>query len=132
MHTIYTIGYSGWTPAALKAAVDARGVLLVDIRYSPRSRRPEWRTDALARLWGENVAQHYVWWRELGNVNYKGEGPIVLADPELALVPAATLLIWRPIALLCACRRHEGCHRLTAADYLSQALGAPVEHLYPA
>lgn len=129
MHTIYTIGYSGWTPGALKAAVDARGALLVDIRYSPRSRRPEWRTAALAGLWGEDVAQHYVWWRELGNVNYKNGGPIVLADPELALIPAATLLHWRPIVLLCACRDVATCHRLTAADYLSQALGAPVEHL---
>jgi len=132
MHTIYTIGYSGWTPEALKAAVDARGALLVDIRYSPRSRRPEWRQEALRALWGECRIDRYAWWKVMGNVNYKGGGPIQLLAPDLALPDARWWLAQRPIVLLCACRDVATCHRLTAADYLSHALGAPVEHLYPA
>lgn len=130
-HPIYTIGYAAWSPEGLRAAVDARRALLVDIRERPRSWRPEWRQVALRALWGLDWPDHYAHWPALGNVNYKNGGPILLADPAASVSVASAVLARQPIVLLCGCYDHARCHRLVAADYLSQALGARIEHLYP-
>jgi uncharacterized protein (DUF488 family) len=129
--TIYTLGYSGWKPEALKAKVDALGALLLDIRYSPRSRRPEWRKEALRELWGADWQQHYLHLVALGNRNYNTDRPIQLAAPEIGLNYVAAALRHRPVVLLCACRDAALCHRSVAADFLSERLSAPVVHLYP-
>ncbi|MBK9944373.1 MAG: DUF488 domain-containing protein [Kouleothrix sp.] len=127
MNTIYTLGYSGWKPIALKAQVDTLGARLVDIRYNPQSRRPEWRKDAFRALLGD----HYTHWPSLGNRNYKTGGPIELAAPDVALGLASSVLPEFPIILMCACREVESCHRLVAATFLSERLGAPIVHLAP-
>lgn len=49
---IYTIGYAGWAPAALRDHVLALGATLVDVRIAPTSKSPQWRKDALAALMG--------------------------------------------------------------------------------
>ena len=132
IHTIYTLGYSGWQPQAIRATVDARRALLVDIRNSPRSLNPHWRQEALRGLWGDDWPDHYAHWRALGNLNYKNGGPIALADPAAILNAAAIILCAQPIVLMCGCQQHAMCHRLVAAEYLAAQLGAPIEHLYPA
>ncbi len=40
---IYTIGYAGWAPAALRDHVLALGATLVDVRIAPTSKSPQWR-----------------------------------------------------------------------------------------
>lgn len=127
MHTIYTAGYSGWTPEQLQVAVIERGATLLDIRYRALSRRPEWRREAITAWLGVL----YVPMPALGNKNYKNGGPIELAAPEQSLRLIGPLLNARPIVLLCACRDWRNCHRLVAAEYLAAQLGAPVEHLEP-
>jgi len=125
MNTIYTVGYQATTPDALLATVDELGALLVDIRYSPWSPAPQWRKTALAELVGTD---RYLWLQDLGNVLYK-QGGIKLLAPEAAAERLRPILASQPILLLCACRNVDYCHRLPAAAYLSEALGATIEHL---
>jgi activating signal cointegrator 1 len=127
MTTIYTAGYAGWAPAQLKATVDELGATLLDIRYSPVSRRPEWTREALRTLLGARYAHVPA----LGNRNYRAGGPIALAAPERALPTVAKALARGPVILLCACMHAEECHRTDAAAYLADQLGAPIEHLTP-
>ena len=126
MHTIYSLGYLSSTPDDVKAYVDTLGARLVDIRFSPRSRNPNWTMAALIRLVG---ADRYLHEQRLGNVNYRNGGPIRLWQPEAALPAMRAELADHPVILLCACREWQPCHRRVAADFLSQQLGAPVEHL---
>lgn len=128
MNTIYTIGYAGWTPAGVKARVEALNAILLDIRYSPYSKRPEWRGESLKALLGRARYSHI---KTLGNRNYRGDGPIVLDAPEAAIETVTRLLAQHPVVLLCACRDAATCHRSNAAEFLSERLGAPIEHLYP-
>lgn len=124
---IYTAGYSvGWTPATLRKQVEALDAQLWDIRYSPNSRRPEWRKEALRSA----IGPRYLHMLPLGNKNYQG-GPIALAAPHAAIEPARRVLAERPIVLLCACKDWELCHRNDAAEYLLGRLGGQVIHLEP-
>jgi hypothetical protein len=126
MHTIYTAGYSGWQSAQLAAQVQEFGAALWDIRFSPLSRRPEWRQAELRAA----IGPAYVHVKALGNVNYKG-GPIELYRPAGAIEAARRVLAERPVILLCACKDWRGCHRLIAAELLAGWLGAQVQHLEP-
>jgi len=127
MHTIYTMGYSGWAPAQLRAQVAELGASLWDIRYSPRSRRPEWQGPSLRALLGAP----YVYVPALGNRNYKNGGPIELVNPAAMIGAAALVLGRRPLVLLCGCKDWRSCHRLVAAQYLGERLDALVVHLEP-
>jgi hypothetical protein len=125
-NTIYTLGYQRWTPAALQATCADLGAALLDIRYSPRSQRPEWTGEALARFLG--AAYTHV--GALGNRNYKG-GEIELAAPTNALPFVRNMLTSQPVILLCVCADYRSCHRTVAATWLAQRLGNPVVHLEP-
>jgi hypothetical protein len=127
--TIYTAGYlAGWTPESLKTTCEELGALLLDIRYSPHSRRAEWDRAALRDLFGQIRYRHEP---ALGNRNYNNGGPIELAAPERALSYANAALRYSPIVLLCACREVAACHRSDAAAFLAGRLGADVVHLEP-
>jgi uncharacterized protein (DUF488 family) len=128
MHTIYTIGYSGWKPEQLRDTIHALGAVLVDVRFSPRSRQPQWAGGNLAKLVGAGSYRHL---KALGNENYKNGGPIKLVDTQAGVAALAPILAERPVVLLCGCKDHHTCHRTTAAHALATALGAQVEHLYP-
>lgn len=125
-HTIYTLGYQRWTPAALQATCADLGAALLDIRYSPRSQRPEWAGEALAQMLGAT----YTHCGALGNRNYKGGG-IELAAPTKALPFVRNMLASQPVILLCVCADYRSCHRTVAATWLAQRLGNPVVHLEP-
>ena len=77
MSAILTYGYLAGSPEHLAAAVREHDAWLVDIRYAPSSRLPEWRPEYIVHL----VGSRYVHVRALGNVNYLG-GPIQLANPD--------------------------------------------------
>lgn len=126
MHTIYTMGYSGWAPARLAATALELRAAFWDIRYSPMSRRPEWRGPALRAA----IGPAYVHVKALGNKNYRG-GPIELLNPAAVVDLARGVLAERPLILLCGCKVWHLCHRAIAADFLARQLGAPIEHLEP-
>lgn len=122
---IYTIGYAGWAPAALRDHVLALGATLVDVRIAPTSKSPQWRKEALAALMG--AAYRHL--PALGNRNAFTGGPVALNDPERAIQPIATLLERGPVALLCGCADPQRCHRSVAAAFLAERFGAEVEHI---
>ena len=125
---LYTLGYSGWTPAAIQEAAQAHNAVVCDIRYAPASRHPQWRKHQLAQLLGAGY-QHV---QALGNRNYKSGGPIALADYDTGKQAIAEILATgQSVILMCACKDLATCHRLTAAEQLAADLGVRLMHLTP-
>lgn len=125
---LYTLGYSGWTPEAIREEAQARNAVVCDIRYSPRSRHPYWTQGNLQRLFGTRY-QHV---QALGNRNYKSGGPIVLADYDAGKQAITEILATgQAVILMCACKDLATCHRLTAVERLAAVLGEVVTHLVP-
>ena len=65
---LYTVGYATWTLEQLTRQIGELGAMLLDIRYSPNSRQPQWRKRNLVAHLGDA----YVHVQSLGNVNDKG------------------------------------------------------------
>lgn len=122
---IYTIGYAGWAPEALRAYVLSLQAMLVDVRIAPTSKSPQWRRESLAELCGER----YLHMPALGNRNAFNGGPVALNDPEHAIGPISALLEHGPVALLCGCADPQRCHRSHAAMFLAERLHAEVIHI---
>jgi uncharacterized protein (DUF488 family) len=128
MHTLYTVGYDGWTLEGLAARVESLGALLVDVRFNPSSPEAEWRKATLQRRFGEG----YTHCKALGNVNYRTGGPIKLVEPEVALPALREWLEQRPVILMCVCEDVEMCHRKVATRYMAERLdGLEIVHLEP-
>ncbi|MGE3537157.1 MAG: DUF488 family protein [Candidatus Tectimicrobiota bacterium] len=123
---LYTLGYSGWLPAALLAVAQEHNAVVCDIRFTPLSRHPQWRQGQLATLLGARY-QHI---QALGNRNYKNGGPIALVDYEAGKEAIAALLATgQAVILLCACAEVATCHRRLAAEQLAADFGLSVTHL---
>ena len=73
---IYTTGYYGHQPEALKALAESLDATVVDIRFMPASRVPGWRKQALQKLLGDR----YLWVQAFGNIHYNDGQPIQIAD----------------------------------------------------
>ncbi len=131
MTTLYTYGYTGATPADLTAYIDELDAYLIDIRYSPRSRVPQWRRDALQRLAGvtEHGRPRYRHIGAFGNVNYAGDGPIEISSPIVGLREIAPYRAARPVILLCGCRDWQTCHRRAVATLVDETFGGTSVHL---
>jgi len=127
MHILYTVGYTGLTPAALLATASALNAVIADIRIAPRSRNPVWNKKWLLEAWGP----HYIHVSELGNRNYKGEfgEGTLLVDVETGVTRIADLLARQPVILMCACVDAASCHRTPAAEAVAAFTGAEVVHL---
>lgn len=111
---IYTIGYSGRTADDIKRIVG--GGLLLDIRFSPRSRKAGFSQKKLE----ENFNDQYQWLYEFGNENFRGN-TILLYDPAAGLEIIKTLSEKyhdMPLFLMCACANPTTCHRATVATLL--------------
>ncbi|SRR5579875_2316182 len=134
--TLYTIGYTNQAEQQrLGQLMQARHRLLVDIRFTPFSRAfPAFCREQLHHRYnvaeqahlpvGERVAR-YVWYRSLGNRNYRQGGPIQLANPEQGVRHVvAALLAGRDVILLCACADERHCHRTLVAQLVQEALAA--------
>jgi len=59
---IYTTGYYGHQPEALKSLAATLDATVVDIRFMPASRVPGWRKQALQKLLGDR----YLWVQAFG------------------------------------------------------------------
>jgi hypothetical protein len=84
VNKLYTIGYQGlrgvYQLLNFAIPLDAD---IIDIRFTPYSKNEEWtQATLLNRLCDLQVRRaqtsRYVHIKELGNVNYKGDGPIEL------------------------------------------------------
>lgn len=112
--TILSFGYQGQRLPDLVAYVATSHAVVADVRLKPFSRHPDWRRGVLARYLGD----HYVWIEALGNLNYKGGGPVVLKDAEEGLATVRRLLHRHRVILMCACADAAICHRTVVAARL--------------
>lgn len=125
---IYTAGYSRTEPVELATLALALHAVVVDIRYSPRSRRSEWAGENLR--WALKVrGVRYEHERGLGNVNYGGRGSIQLLDPDGAIKRLRPILEFESVILLCVCADVSKCHRMPAAQALAAGTSHGITHL---
>lgn len=109
--TVYLTGYSGKSPDDILEILTEINGNLFDVRFSPRSRNPEWSKKRLTEFFGDRYAHV----NALGNKNYKG------GDIEIVNYEAGKQMILdsdRPVLLLCMCARAGWCHRTTVGDLL--------------
>ena len=92
------------------------GAVLVDVRYRPFSKAPQWQKRAFIEKFGG----FYMHVAAFGNKNYKG-GPIEIAKPTEGLTLVMPVLAEQPIVLMCACPDYRKCHRTTVAQFLLDA-----------
>jgi uncharacterized protein (DUF488 family) len=122
---LYTLGYThpdATTTLQTLMTSDPK-MLLIDIRYSPRSRWfPQWSKKQLQASWGDRY-QHM---KALGNVNYHlADAPIQLLDPEMGIRwVVEQLQAGYSLILLCACREYDRCHRKVVEEQVMQVLEA--------
>jgi len=112
---IYTTGYIGQKPEALREIAKRLDARVLDIRLSPNSRAPQWRKPSLEVL----LRKRYLHVRELGNLNYKG-GDVRLADLStgLDIVNDQLTAGFSAAILLCSCSSYDDCHRGDVATVL--------------
>ncbi len=121
---IYTVGYSGKRVADLVSVVLSHNVMLVDIRFSPRSMNPDWSRKRLI----EKLGSHYIHEQGFGNVNYKEhENPFLLKDFDAGLI-AIKRMSTDILFLMCGCSDPHKCHRTYIASKL-RFLGFDVSEL---
>ena len=123
MGTLYTLGYAQTDAASqVERFMCHEHALLVDIRYSPRSRwRPEWNRSTLTATYG----RRYVWDRRLGNINYQHrEHGIQLAEGYMDAIHVAAALLCQgtSLILLCACKDARTCHLSLVAKLIQDAV----------
>ena len=123
-HMIYSYGYHGRQVAELDNLSRRLNAVVVDTRYSPRSRDPQWARSALQRVLGDR----YEWMPEFGNVLYTTDA-IKLNDPEAGIDRIRPVIEDQPVVLLCMCPRWSRCHRADVAALLSERFGVAVHHL---
>lgn len=113
---IYTTGYGRWKdPDAFTATVRRLDARVLDIRLKPWSRDPRWRAAAILSRLGRD---RYTGVPALGNVNYRGGGPIEIRDLERGLAVVLENERRGPVILLCACSEPSRCHRRAVAEAL--------------
>jgi hypothetical protein len=114
--------------ACLASLMQKPSTLLIDTRYSPNARRPEWRKGALERKYG----QRYRWaGAYLGNVNYNNGGPIQIANPVRGIHQLCGYLKeGYDLVLLCWCPEYQQCHRRVVVEMLTTQM-PEVEAVYP-
>ena len=125
-HRLYTLGYSGWSLQRITAALARYDAVLVDVRLNPWSRfRKEMRRASLE----QSLGARYAHIKDLGNVNYRGGGPVKLHHAERGLISLAKCLQEDNVVILCGCRDLQTCHRLVVAELAAERLGVEVVHL---
>ncbi|MCC6470522.1 MAG: DUF488 domain-containing protein [Alphaproteobacteria bacterium] len=144
---VFTIGYQGAGLAAFIACLEANGVAtLADIRFSPFSRRPEFRQGALRRAI-EDAGISYIHLKTLGNppasrmAAEAGDTDRCRTlfqahlDGDAArtgLETVRSLAEIGPVCLMCLERDPADCHRLMVAERLAGSGAFAVAHLHPA
>lgn len=131
--TLYTFGYLSSKSERTLQKLKALHVPVVDIRYNPDSRRPEWKRAYLERVKGLS----YQWIQDLGNELYKEAITGKFTEPHIKLhnsdrgieLLQQILVVHDHVAIFCACTSRT-CHRFTVAELA--AIKMPelkIEHL---
>lgn len=109
---VYGVGYQGRTVEELRALAESLDAVIVDVRYSPLSRLPNWRIHSLRHTLPD---YHHI--QAFGNANYRNGGPIEIADYEAG--KAEIKEIDRNVILMCVCKDPHICHRTVLLQKLS-------------
>jgi ASCH domain len=118
---LYPLGYA--SPQAnerLASLMQHARMLLIDTRYTPYSRLPSFRREALEAHYGKR----YRWaGKYLGNLNHTTGGPIRLAQPEIG-IPALVRYLQEgySLVLLCGCASYEQCHRKVIVEAVQRLM----------
>jgi uncharacterized protein (DUF488 family) len=100
--------------ARLLGAIQAD--LLVDVRFSRRSRNPLFSGDAAGATARAAGVASYVAEPRLGNPSYRTAGTQGIADAGGLETVLAALREGRNVALMCACAELSACHRRTVIN----------------
>ena len=122
---IYTLGYSGWSVEAIKTFLESVNGVAVDVRMVPRSR-----VAAFNPPQADLLGERYYWLSDFGNVNYKSNGPIAIADFDKGVERLGPLrTAGKAVVLMCGCPDINTCHRKVLAERLAKQWGAEVVHV---
>lgn len=123
---IYTIGYANVGIKRLVSLADDLDANVIDIRLKPWSGKP-----GFTRLELEDeLGPKYAHLPDLGNLNYKEGGPVVLKGPEKAIPKLVALLDEGVnLILLCGCKHLSTCHRRDVSVLLRIASKHEVKEL---
>lgn len=127
---LYTLGYGMFGAGPIIEQLVKLGVIIYDIRFSPRSRVHRWRKPFLQN-W---LKDSYIHLPELGNIHYTQPGlGIELADPATGVpLIVQPLREGRHIALMCVCKEHGTCHRRIAAHEVLKQIPEAILVPFPA
>lgn len=124
-HRVYTVGYGHMSAPRLHQIVAALDAVLIDIRFSARSRIPEWSKGRLEELFGGD----YLHLQSLGNAEYKTGGMrITHYENGKASIEVVMETLGKPVVLMCACGSPSECHRTVVGNML-KADGFEVQEL---
>jgi hypothetical protein len=131
--TLYTFGYLSNKTERTIAELVSLSTPLVDIRFTPNSKRWQYTQEVMKAQYGKN----YIWIRELGNETYKESLSGKFTDPQIKLHnPRVGLNKLMDIleqhghaAIFCACAKYEHCHRAFVAGLARQQYAVKVVHL---
>lgn len=114
MHSqLYDLGYNDLKKAEELAQIaKALDAVIVDIRFMPHTRNPEFGKNHLQEILGKD----YIHVGALGNKNYRGEGEIQLVNTDEGMNVIHKLLETKSVILMCACWKRSECHRLIVAN----------------
>lgn len=144
-HTVFTVGYSGFSPEEFIAALRSQDISLVaDVRSRPYSRYyREFNKEALERTLGREGIRYRSFARELGGMQtdrryfteagYPDFERYARSETFLEGIDRLKNLLNRGerFSLMCAEKDPYGCHRaILIARYFHDA-GYPVVHLMP-
>lgn len=143
--TLYTIGYSGFTPETFAAKLQSAGIeVLIDVRRNPVSRKPGFSKPALQRFLQEQGIEYVhqvalgvpealrTELREGGDVgDYFGAFARYLAGCDEVLAEVEDRAHRQPCCLMCLEQPPSHCHRSIVADELKARSngGLRIEHL---
>ncbi len=124
---IFTFGYLQPGAMGVVQRLIVSGAVLIDIRFSPVSCRPEWSKKRLSEQFGSS----YQYVHALGNIHYRSrELPIELVNGSAGIsLVGAWLEKGYDVCLLCACLDGVVCHRSKAAALVQAAYSCEVVHL---
>jgi uncharacterized protein (DUF488 family) len=131
MKQLYDFGYIGSKLPDLKKAAEALNAIVVDIRFSARSRNPVWNSGNLRYV----LDNRYYHERGLGNVNYRipGMENVKFADLEKGLENIGKIMDKGfSVIVMCACKDRERCHRLLVVQEFEKRHGVKSTPIGPA
>lgn len=115
-----TLSYLARHAIDIHAEILEHNAMLLDIRFSPNSRLPQYTRKQLLEALTQD---HYYHLKEFGNINYRAtDKPIELLNEAKALQIIKAMIDDNitDYYLLCACRDYNTCHRKTCATILQR------------